>query len=416
MNHQRTITTFLTNLRGPDAQLSFLGAPVVDAVISSGIYGNVSVGFAVLSYAGTLAITITTDVEACPDGPQLRLLLQEELDALVAQGEASGRGRPPRHRLGSPRPIATDQSLIRPRRFAMSTTADPVNPPPPSGRRHVPIGSIVLIVLGSILAVIALAPMLGGGFLLWANGTQRDDDGYFTTSTERFETATPAITSERIDLGSDRSKPGGVSFGDTTVRLQVQSTSEQPIFVGIAPQADVDRYLSGVAHAELEGRRSAAVLRPVPLRRRRGQGHPSERGVVLGDVGRGHRPPVARVEARVGSVGARRDARQRLTRASAWMPRPGRRRRGSSAWASGLAIGGLVLAIVGQRAAGRRHRRPGSRQRARPHGQRPVRRDPHPSGGAADPAAQPLAVAGEVGPADPAHHRARWPCGSRSRS
>ena len=45
-----------------------------------------------LSYAGTLAITITTDVEACPDGPQLRLLLQEELDALVAQGEPRAQG------------------------------------------------------------------------------------------------------------------------------------------------------------------------------------------------------------------------------------------------------------------------------------------------------------------------------------
>ncbi|MGZ4695481.1 MAG: DUF4389 domain-containing protein [Acidimicrobiales bacterium] len=127
----------------------------------------------------------------------------------------------------------------------------PTQVPPPSGRRHVPTGAIVLIVLGSILAVIALAPLLGGGFLLWANGTQRDHDGYFTTSTERFETATPAITSERIDLGSDREKPGGMSFGDTTVRLQVQSTGQQPAFVGIARQADVDRYLSGVAHAEL---------------------------------------------------------------------------------------------------------------------------------------------------------------------
>ena len=87
MNHQRTITTFLTNLHGPDEQLSFLGVPLVDAVISSGVYGNVSVAFAVLSYAGTLGITITTDVEACPDGPDLHHLLQEELDALIPAKE-----------------------------------------------------------------------------------------------------------------------------------------------------------------------------------------------------------------------------------------------------------------------------------------------------------------------------------------
>lgn len=88
MNHQRTITTFLTNLHGPDEQLSFLGAPVVDAVVSSGLYGNVSVGFAVLSYAGTLGITITTDGEVCPDGSELHHLLQEELDALTASPSA----------------------------------------------------------------------------------------------------------------------------------------------------------------------------------------------------------------------------------------------------------------------------------------------------------------------------------------
>jgi diacylglycerol O-acyltransferase len=85
MNHQRTVTTFLTNLRGPDEQLVFLGAPVTDAVVSSGIYGNVSVGFAVLSYAGTLEITITTDADACPDASELHRLLQSELDALAAR-------------------------------------------------------------------------------------------------------------------------------------------------------------------------------------------------------------------------------------------------------------------------------------------------------------------------------------------
>ncbi|MGZ4709109.1 MAG: wax ester/triacylglycerol synthase domain-containing protein [Acidimicrobiales bacterium] len=84
MNHQRSVTTFLTNLHGPDEQLSFLGAPIIEAVVSSGIYGNVSVGFAVLSYAGTLGITITTDAAACPDGRELERFLQEELDALTA--------------------------------------------------------------------------------------------------------------------------------------------------------------------------------------------------------------------------------------------------------------------------------------------------------------------------------------------
>ena len=166
----------------------------------------------------------------------------------------------------------------------MSTTADPVNPPPPTGRRHVPIGcDRADRGWARSSAVIALAPLLGGGFLLWANGTQRDDDGYFTTSTERFETDHVGhhLRADRPRLGplDDRA---ACSFGDTTVRLQVQSTSERPAFVGIARQDDVDRYLAGVAHAELQRRAGAALRRPVPLRRRHGAGLPAGRAVDLG--------------------------------------------------------------------------------------------------------------------------------------
>jgi hypothetical protein len=136
----------------------------------------------------------------------------------------------------------------------MTASQTPVPPDRPTGaRRNVPLGSVILIVVGAIIALIALVPLAGGGFLLWADATQRDADGYFTTSTERFETTSSAITSERIDLGSRPSNRTGMSdFGDTTVRLRVQSTSERAVFVGIARQDDVDRFLSGVAHAELQ--------------------------------------------------------------------------------------------------------------------------------------------------------------------
>ena len=85
--------------------------------------------------------------------------------------------------------------------------------------------------------------------------TQRDSQGFFTTSTERFETTSSAITSERIDLGTHAGSVG--TFRDlggiTTVRLRAQSTTTgRPVFVGIARQQDVDRYLAGVAHAELQ--------------------------------------------------------------------------------------------------------------------------------------------------------------------
>jgi len=81
----------------------------------------------------------------------------------------------------------------------------PVNDPPapvgPAPRRRVPVGAIVLIVVGAALCLLALLPTVAGGFLLWAHATQRDADGYFTTSTERFETTSYAVTSDEVDLG-----------------------------------------------------------------------------------------------------------------------------------------------------------------------------------------------------------------------
>ena len=136
----------------------------------------------------------------------------------------------------------------------MTTSPTPAAPDRPTvAKRRVPLGSIVLIIAGALLALIALGPLVGGGVLLWARTTQRDADGFYTTPTERFETTSAAITSERIDLGSGPANQSGyTSLGDTTVRLRVQSTGERAAFVGIARQDDVDRYLAGIAHAELQ--------------------------------------------------------------------------------------------------------------------------------------------------------------------
>jgi hypothetical protein len=47
------------------------------------VTGNVAVAFAVLSYAGTLTVTVTADVDAFPDSEVLIDALQDELDALT---------------------------------------------------------------------------------------------------------------------------------------------------------------------------------------------------------------------------------------------------------------------------------------------------------------------------------------------
>jgi hypothetical protein len=128
------------------------------------------------------------------------------------------------------------------------------SPGGPEVRRSIPVGWVVAVIAGALISLIAIGPLIGGGFLLWANATQRDDSGFFTTSSQRFETTSYAITSEKIDLGANPAdRDTGVDLGDiATLRLDVAGTGESPTFVGIGPTTDVVRYLNGVASAQVD--------------------------------------------------------------------------------------------------------------------------------------------------------------------
>jgi hypothetical protein len=112
-------------------------------------------------------------------------------------------------------------------------------------------GRVILIVLGSIGVLFGLAVMAGGGFLLWADRTQRDD-GYLTTPTERFATPSYALTRTRLEV--DTNGAGWVLneswFG--RIRIRGESPGGQTLFIGIGPAADVAKYLGSVAHANVQ--------------------------------------------------------------------------------------------------------------------------------------------------------------------
>jgi hypothetical protein len=121
------------------------------------------------------------------------------------------------------------------------------------GQPQVPVsaGRVILIVLGSIGVLVGLALLVGGGFLLWADRTQRED-GYLTTPTERFATPTYALTRTRLEI--DTEGEGWVLneswFGK--IRIRGESSEDKTLFIGIGPQAEVARYLGTVAHANVQ--------------------------------------------------------------------------------------------------------------------------------------------------------------------
>ena len=111
------------------------------------------------------------------------------------------------------------------------------------------VGRIVMIVIGSLLALIGFALLAGATAGLVAQATQRTD-GFFQTGEVRLASATYAITSDRVDLESE---PGEADWlvdrgALGTVRLTIDPGRPTPIFAGIGPTADVARYLDGVPH------------------------------------------------------------------------------------------------------------------------------------------------------------------------
>lgn len=110
---------------------------------------------------------------------------------------------------------------------------------------------IVLLVLGSLLALFGIGSLIGGLVLGWAYGTQRDDDGYFTTPAEEFASDAYAITTEEVHILIDPGTPDWISDRAGEVKLRADALGEA-VFIGIGPESDVEAYLQGVAYDEID--------------------------------------------------------------------------------------------------------------------------------------------------------------------
>lgn len=87
IDHQRMVHTFVSDLRGPEHAIDLPDARVTGITPLGAISGNVTVAFAVLSYAGTLTITAIADPEACPDLSELSQALTREIHAMTRPAE-----------------------------------------------------------------------------------------------------------------------------------------------------------------------------------------------------------------------------------------------------------------------------------------------------------------------------------------
>lgn len=112
---------------------------------------------------------------------------------------------------------------------------------------------VLALILGSILIIPAAVLLLSGGALGAAWLFERDGDDYFDGSLGRIESETVAVTAEDLDFRTDPGDPDWL-LDALDVDIRIRSTaaaSGTPTFIGVAAENDVDRYLAGVAHAEI---------------------------------------------------------------------------------------------------------------------------------------------------------------------
>lgn len=109
-------------------------------------------------------------------------------------------------------------------------------------------GRITALVIGTMMALVSLGLIAGGGVALWADLARRDAAGYVSTEVHPLSTAGSALATEPVELGD----PGvgwlysKVVLGEVRIRVRPGSSGET-LFVGVGPSADVDRYLDGVS-------------------------------------------------------------------------------------------------------------------------------------------------------------------------
>jgi hypothetical protein len=118
----------------------------------------------------------------------------------------------------------------------------------PARRRSA--GRIVSIVAGGVAALAAIGFIAAGALLLWGD-SRTDDQGYLSTGKERYAASTYALATDNVDLDLDGAGWIMDRDGLGNVRLSVESSAGEPVFVGIARTSDVSDYLRGTAYTSV---------------------------------------------------------------------------------------------------------------------------------------------------------------------
>src|SRR4051794_2051923 len=113
-------------------------------------------------------------------------------------------------------------------------TASPQYPVAQSPPSRWGAGRVIALVCGILLLIPGIGLLFGGGVLLWADRSGRDDAGYLYSASDSFASPGYALTSGQVDLTTSANwVPLSAALG--TARIDVtRAGSGGAVFVGIA--------------------------------------------------------------------------------------------------------------------------------------------------------------------------------------
>jgi hypothetical protein len=110
---------------------------------------------------------------------------------------------------------------------------------------------IVAVIAGAVLTVLSLGLLGGGGAALWAQAQRQG--GYVDFGTTSLSTSGYALASDALEMHMASGGWDAASALVGTVRLQATQAAGHPVFIGIAPAAAANSYLTGVGYATVSG-------------------------------------------------------------------------------------------------------------------------------------------------------------------
>src|SRR5688572_5354412 len=104
-------------------------------------------------------------------------------------------------------------------------------------------GRIVMVVVAALVTIVGFGALAAGSALIVVHTTQRDGGGFYTSPTTQLQTATHAFMT-RVDLG-DPGGPWQLERPLGTVRVEATGIGPSPVFIGIGPADQDERWLAG---------------------------------------------------------------------------------------------------------------------------------------------------------------------------